>query len=287
MKPEISIGLPFYNNRRTLLAAVKSVLSQTYQNWELILIDDGSDDGAKHIVEVLINDDPRITLISDGLNLGLIHRLNQIIDLAKGVYIARMDADDMMLPQRLEKQIEAFKANPNVDIVSTAAYTIDENDTPIGVRGTTEITTRTTKDVLTKPFLVHPTILVKTSWYKNNRYDKDFVRAEDYELWCRTFDKTKFYNIKEPLFLYREGNVNVANYISSMITVRNVIRKHGRRVLSKKEMSKEVIKTYLKSYLYQFMGTFNAQYLLSSRRNTGLTESQKTHISQVIQEIKR
>ena len=105
----LTIGLPFFNNDKTLADAVKSILIQSYKDWELILIDDGSTDGSNDIAKKFASIDNRIKLVSDGQNRGLIYRLNQIIDLAKGEYIARMDSDDMMMPGKLAKQMEGQK----------------------------------------------------------------------------------------------------------------------------------------------------------------------------------
>jgi glycosyltransferase involved in cell wall biosynthesis len=282
----ITIGLPFYNNEKTLEKAINSVLMQTYSNWELLLIDDGSIDGSKSLALKAARSEKRIRYLSDGVNRGLVYRLNQITNMAKGQYIARMDADDMMLPEKLEKQLIVFQHHPEIDIVATAAYTIDEYDTPIGIRDTKNIELIHKKEILKNALLIHPTILVKTAWYKANKYDKDFLRAEDYELWCRSFEHTKFYRITEPLFLYREGNVTLRNYNLSMQTLRKIFKKYGRGVLTHRELSFEILKTHIKSFMYSFFSFFGVQYLLSARRNVLLTPQQKQLIDADILKIK-
>lgn len=282
----ITIGLPFYNNEKTLEMAVKSVLVQTLESWELILIDDGSRDESLVIANKMASMDDRIRVISDGQNRGLVFRLNQIIDIAQADYIARMDADDIMLPERLEKQLEVFNSYPKVDVVATAAYTIDENDNPIGIRDTEPIVLNNGKDVFKKSILIHPSILVKKEWYKSNKYDKEFIRAEDFELWCRTFMYTNFFRITEPLLLYREGNVSVKNYTLSMKTLRMIYRKHARAILSNSELALALFNTYLKSFLYQFMGSFGLQHILTSRRNDSLSPAQIKYINAFILKLK-
>src|SRR5690349_23370493 len=126
----VTIGLPFYNNQSTLELAIKSVFAQTYKNWELLLVNDGSTDGSLEIAKKII--DKRVQLISDGSNKGLIFRLNQIASLAKGKYLARMDADDLMHPLRIEKQIKFLQQHQDTDLVDTGAYSINENENPIG-----------------------------------------------------------------------------------------------------------------------------------------------------------
>lgn len=283
---KITIGIPFYNNEKTLDLAVKSVINQTFIDWELFLMDDGSTDSSISIALKYVNSDKRISLICDGKNQGLVYRLNQIIDLANGEYIARMDSDDVMLPERLEKQINEFVKNPKLDIVATAVYTIDENDKPIGIRDAFNIDLKSKKEILKKSLLVHPSILVKKEWCKLNKYDKKYVRAEDYELWCRTYSYTNFHRITEPLLLYREGNITVKNYVSSMKTIRLIYRNYSKGVLSNSELVFEIFKTYLKSLLYRLMGVFQLQYLITSKRNNPLSTEQIISVESKIQELK-
>ena len=99
----VTIGIPFYNASQFLEYAIKSVINQTYTNWELILVDDGSTDDSLSIARSF--NDQRIKILSDGVNKGLVSRLNEIILNSRGSYIARMDADDIMHFERIEKQI--------------------------------------------------------------------------------------------------------------------------------------------------------------------------------------
>lgn len=283
----VTIGIPFYNNEKTIHSAINSVIYQTFKDWKLILIDDGSSDNSLHIAKKLAARDERITIISDGKNKGLVARLNQIIDLADADYIARMDADDIMLPERIQKQLEVFKKKSELDVVATAAYTIDENDNPIGIRDTEAIDTTDPKNVFRRSLLIHPSILVKSSWFKKNKYDKDYFRAEDYELWCRTFAYTNFHRIEEPLLLYREGNVSIKNYIASMKTLRKIFRVHGIGILTKREIIKAIASTHLKSTIYKVCGFFSMQHVLTANRNNTLSMTQKNEIKAFINKINK
>lgn len=282
----VTIGIPIYNAEKYLADAINSVINQTYTNWELLLVDDGSTDNSIEIAKDFVNFDSRIRLISDGINRGLVFRLNQIIDLSKTNFIARMDADDIMLPERLEKQISIFANYPTVDIVATAAFTIDENNKPIGIRDVNDILINDYKDVFKKSLLIHPSILVKKEWFQLNKYDDNYKRAEDFELWCRTYSFTNFYRIKEPLLLYREGNVNVENYILSMKTLRIIYRNYAKGLCSNRELAIEISKTHLKSLLYRLTGFFGVQYLISSRRNIPLTQDQINYVNDIVSELK-
>jgi glycosyltransferase involved in cell wall biosynthesis len=203
----ISIGIPFYNCERFLPDAIRSVFAQTYQDWELILVDDGSTDHSLDIAKSI--DDPRVRVISDGINRHLAYRLNQLIVESKYDFVARMDADDMMFPKRLEIQL-AFFNNPKINIVSSAACTINDeniikvirnnkgqpNISPIGV-------------ALHQHMLLHPTMIVRKKWYLANQYNPEYHVAEDLELFLRstikgTLDSSMVHFINDPTVFYRE-----------------------------------------------------------------------------------
>ena len=124
----ISIGIPFYNAEKYLEDAIFSVLAQTYEFWELILIDDGSSDNSLVIANMYAKKDSRIRVISDGMNKKLPYRLNQLIQESTGDFIARMDADDIMHPERLEKQLRFLETNKRYDLVSTGLVSIDNDN---------------------------------------------------------------------------------------------------------------------------------------------------------------
>src|SRR5271157_3722803 len=111
----VTIGLPAFNARPYLELALRSIFAQTFRDWELIIIDDGSSDGSPELLHCL--DDERVRVIADGQHLGLGARLNQIVGMARGRYIARMDADDLMHPERLQTQLDYLLQHPRVDVV--------------------------------------------------------------------------------------------------------------------------------------------------------------------------
>ncbi len=280
--PLVTIAIPFYNNENTLNDAVKSVFAQTFGDWELLLLNDGSTDQSVQLVREV--HDSRVRIIDDHQNRGLIYRLNQVSTLARGKYIARMDADDLMMPDRIAKQVDFMIRYPEMDLVDTAAYTIDELNNPVGKRGAEPI--RVDKNnVLKQALLLHASILGKREWFVNNLYDPGYKRAEDYELWCRTYKYATFGRIPEHLYIIREGKVNVKNYLASMNTLRKIFFVYGKRELSYYSLYWEVLKTYLKSFAYLFMGMFNKQDVLSARRNIPLSVEEKQLLREKIQEI--
>lgn len=205
--PLISVGIPFYNNEEYLSYAIQSVIMQSYANWELILVDDGSTDKSFEIAKKFQSLDKRIKVISDGKNKKLPTRLNQLIDESKGQYIARMDADDIMHPDRLFKQFTYLNSNRDIDIVSSGLVSIDSNNCIRGYRASSNIITNVSID---KGFpIVHPSVMARKNWFLRNKYNENLPRSQDYELWCRSFVKNdlKIAILPELLLYYREEGV--------------------------------------------------------------------------------
>lgn len=200
--PLVSVGIPFLNCENCLLNSVRSIFAQAYTNWELILVDDGSTDSSLDIARSI--DDPRVRFLPpDGRNRRLPARLNQITRAAKGDYVARMDADDLCSPKRIEKQLELFQKDPKLDVVGTGMIYLDLDDIPLGdsfaPASHAEICSRPTR----KFGLCHPSIMAKKSWYEKNRYDESLPVAQDFDLWLHTYKHSKFANVPEPLYYYR------------------------------------------------------------------------------------
>lgn len=206
----ISIGIPFYNAENYLSDSINSVLAQSYPYWELILVDDGSSDKSLQIAQEFAAKDNRIRIISDGLNKNLPARLNQINLEAKYDYIARMDADDIMHPEKLKKQLMTLQENSDIDVLGTNAYIIDNNNLVFARRY------KKNKGVEKADYFIHPTIMGKKSWFLANPYDENAIRIEDAELWYRSKHQSNFMVLHEPLFFYRE---NLGNYYSKYLKV--------------------------------------------------------------------
>lgn len=284
--PFLTVGLAFYNVEKTVASAVKSVLMQTYDNFEMIIIDDGSTDNSFAVVEELAKQDDRITLIRGERNMGVGTRLNQITDMAKGEYIVRMDADDMMLPDKIEKQMAVMLGDKNIDLTDCAAYIIDERGVPVGKRKNNDISNLTLRKILkSRTVFFHPTIIAKTSWFKKNRYNDDYKRGPDFELWCRTFGNTNYYRMEEPLFLYREGKVSIRNYEISSISFRRTLNTYAKGNLSAFELKKEIFNSYIRTFMYRFFGFFGIQHFLTATRNQKLSQEEKEKIHGNIQNI--
>lgn len=281
--PLVSIVIPFYNNEDTLLEAIKSVYAQTYKNWELILLDDGSKDKSLDIAREVTNS--KVKVISDGVNRGLVYRLNQSPSLVKGDYIVRMDADDLMHPKRIEKQMALFLKDENLDLVDTGAFSINEIGEPLGIRGLIPIQ-YDPKFIINNAMLLHASVIGKKEWFLQNKYDEVYIRAEDRELWLRTYKDSKFARVEEPLYIVREGKVNVKNYIRSVTTVRKILKVYGPNIFSKRELNIEILKTHLKVILIKITGFFKIQDYITERRNNSLTKERQEELIATMNQIK-
>ncbi|MEL6495748.1 MAG: glycosyltransferase family 2 protein [Cyanobacteria bacterium J06623_7] len=207
MKPLVSIGMPIYNCQNTIRAAVNSILNQTYDNWELILIDDGSQDDTLAIASSF--NDPRIKVITDGTNLNLPNRLNQAIDLSQGKYFARMDGDDISYPERLAAQVAYLENHPEVDLLATNIIAIDNDSNPTGTFPAIE----SHEEICRRPWagfpMTHPTWMGRLSWFQTHRYRPEALRTEDTDLMIRTFDNSRFAKLPEVMLGYRVGTLSL------------------------------------------------------------------------------
>lgn len=282
MEPLITIAIPVFNGEKTLAFAIKSVLAQTYKNWELFIVNDGSTDRSMDVANQFSNS--RIQIVDDHVNKGLIARLNFITSIANGKYIARMDADDIMHPERLKRQVAFMEANHHFDVVDSAIYIINENNEVEGIRNTESLAT-SKASVLTHCLLTHPAVLGKKEWFIKYPYDPDYLRAEDYELWIRGYDNSKYGRVQEPLLFYREGNVNIRNYVNSSKSLRKIIRRYGPSLISNPGKRRIILLSYLKQWGYALFGFFKAQRLLVSFRSAKINQIEKEQAELIISKI--
>lgn len=228
--PLVCIGMPVWNCHKSLESSLRSLLMQTYTDWELMLIDDGSTDGTQEIAKRF--PDPRIKIFSDGENQGLPARLNQAIQMAKSKYFARMDGDDIAYPERLECQVSYLEQHRDVDLVGSSVSVFGTNGTPLGCR----IVPVTHTSICARPFagfpIIHPTYFGRLEWFQHFRYRVEAIRCEDQDLLLRSYRTSKFANIPEILLGYREEKI----YLKKILTSRRFgawsrfqeLRRYGR-----------------------------------------------------------
>lgn len=200
--PKVSIVMSVYNCERYVGEAVKSMLQQTFSDFEFIIVNDGSTDQTPEILRQF--DDPRI-LVIDQRNSGLTVSLNRGIRLAKGEYIARMDADDLSEPERLEKQVEALDRNPGIGVVSCWYKVIDENGFLLAYKRLPNDVKQLAKLLMRDNPICHGSVMMRKRAIQTvGLYNENLRYAQDYELWLRMLRQGYgFYVIPEFLYSYR------------------------------------------------------------------------------------
>lgn len=188
-----------YNAEKTLRAAVDSIIKQDFQDFEFIIVDDGSTDQSFKILESY-QSESRIRIFKNEKNVGLAQTLNVCLGFAQGDYIARQDADDCSHPNRFTEQINFLKAYPQIDVLGTAANLVDDEHKcwgKIAYPHSPQIS-----DWVKRSQIIHPTVLMKTELIRKiGGYDPKALRVEDYELWFRLLHaKAHFRNLEESLY---------------------------------------------------------------------------------------
>lgn len=203
MKPLISILLPVYNSEQYVQECLESILAQTYKNWELIIVNDGSTDNSDKIVKAFISEClNKVTYLSLEHN-GLPYCLNKGVEVAAGKYIARMDADDIMLENRLELQVDFLENNANVGVLGGYTLEIDEHGVDSSMI-TPPIHDSEIKQALyySCPIL-HPSVMIRKELLQKNLYKELYPNPEDLELFMRLEKITTFRNLETVLIKKR------------------------------------------------------------------------------------
>lgn len=254
---KISVIMGIYNCENTLPDAIESILKQTYTDWELIMCDDCSTDGTYAIAEKYQKENPeKIILIKNESNKKLAFTLNHCLQYAKGEYIARMDADDLSVPERFEKQVAFLEQNSEYQLVSTLMQRFSkEGLADIGERE--EIPNK--YSMLKGPPFNHATILTYKYVYDSlggYTVEKRTERGQDYDLWFKFFAKGyKGYNMQEPLYLVRE-DINAIKRRTPKVRLQVLkTTKIGYKMLGfpKRYYIKTALKTYLKCLIPSWM----------------------------------
>src|SRR3990167_9027923 len=203
MKPKISVIMSVYNGMPFLEEAVESILKQTYKNFEFIIVDDASTDGTLTFLKSL--KDERIKLIKNKKNLGLAASLNIALRQAQGDYVARMDADDISYPERLNTQLKYLEKNKEIDLCGSWVTLINQEGKTAGKNRKNPLEDYKIKRLLgVYPTIIHPSFFGTRKFFINSGgYKNEFDGAEDYELLCRVKNRFKYANIAKELIQMR------------------------------------------------------------------------------------
>ena len=279
----VTIGIPTYNVGRFINQTIKSILAQSYINFELIITDDGSTDNT--IEEVKKFNDPRIKLIVDGENRGISYRLNQQINLAKGKYFVRMDGDDLMFPDRVEKEVAYLERHPDVDVVGGKAIVIGDNNEILGFR---ESGGRYFKksDVFFATRFIHPSIAGKTEWFQKWKYREEMAGCEDMDLWIRSFDYSTFADCPEPIIFYRDPlRFKLRTYLYRQKKVVKCIWQLRDEMPSPKILVRCILKSFIASCFSVFLSIIGRDKQMISRRNKQLEHDEFKKYQRILAEL--
>lgn len=267
-QPLISVIVSAFNAEATIASAIRSILRQSVSEFELLIADDGSTD--RTLATIREFDDPRITVLSDGRNLGMARRLNEMIDRARGEYIARMDADDLMMPRRLETQLDFLRGQPEVDVVDSGAYIAWPGSGVVGKRVAPLHVTAVR--ALDSGLLIHPAVMAVADWFRSHRYSARFLRGQDRELWARSLRDTTFARVPQPLIVYFDNpESSHAMYRANMRSGRRTIRLHGPNLIGPVATAALLSRSCLKETFHRVSHTFGIRTSLYARRNEALS----------------
>lgn len=220
--PKISVIMPVYNTQEPLLReAIESILNQTYTDFELIIIDDGSKNNVSEVVKSYT--DERIKFYQNEKNIGINNTNNKALSLVNGEYIARMDSDDISLPDRFLKQVEFLDNNPDVGVLGTSFQMFGKYDEET-------IMPTTNDEIVQRIFdgdtpIANPTSMMRAHLIKEIGHNLEYAYAEDFWLWAMLVGKTKFANLPEILLKYRwyGGNVSKLHTIEQSLNTQKIM----------------------------------------------------------------
>ncbi|RSK40700.1 glycosyltransferase family 2 protein [Mangrovimonas spongiae] len=221
--PELTVIMPVYNGEKYLEEAIDSVLHQTYTNFTLLVLNDNSTDSTPAILKKYQEQDHRVHVISKNENQGPANLRNEGIKLAETEFIALLDADDIALPTRFEKQIDFLKSNPDVGVCGTWFTVFGDKKEKILKHAVDHEALKI--QFLSSCGIGNPTVMFRKSVLGDLQFEHQYVPAEDYGLWSQLIAKTKFHNIPESLLRYRwhPGNISQTkkdNLIKSEILIK-------------------------------------------------------------------
>jgi glycosyltransferase involved in cell wall biosynthesis len=225
-QPKVSVVMPVYNGELYLREAIDSILNQTFSDFELIVMDDGSTDRSVEIVQTYT--DPRIKLIANPVNQGIRFIANQLNQLAQAEYIARMDCDDISLPHRLAKQVEYLDRHPDIAVVGAQSIYIDTNGKVTATQNIFRCSIEPSSMKWTASYecpFVNPTVMFRKQVLDKELggYDENATFAEDYEIWLRLLrNNYQGANLAEVLLKYRINPQSMMHSASNMTIINAV-----------------------------------------------------------------
>lgn len=210
MNPKVSVLMSVYAERDYVGESILSVRNQDFTDWEMIVVVDNPDPGIEEVVRAAAAGDVRIRLLLNPENLGLTRSLNRAAAEAKGMYLARLDADDVAKPGRLSAQVAFLDAHPEMGVVGTWAEVIDKDGRVMGAIRPETDPKKISSGLLFKNQLIHPSVMMRREVFeKAGRYDEAMRRSQDYELWLRMRHHAQLANLPEMGISYRRHDASI------------------------------------------------------------------------------
>lgn len=205
---KVTVFMPVYNSEKYLNTSIDSILNQTYKNFELLIIDDGSTDSSMDIINSY--NDTRIKVIKNNENKGLPYTRNLGLNLSTGDYIAIMDSDDISYPNRLEKQVDFLEKNQEIDILSSNCDELVD-EVILKTKSVNKKSDEVKLELNFRCCIGNPTVMMrrKSIIDKNISYREECFIAQDYSFWVDCISSCNFYHMKESLIAYRTGHNNI------------------------------------------------------------------------------
>ena len=234
-KPLVSVIMSVYNGEDWLDDAMQSIVKQTYDNWEFIVIDDASNETSQQTLNKY-KSDPRIRVIRQSQRNGLTRNLNIAASMIKGDLIARMDADDISYPDRFQKQVEYLQQHPETDLVAGFIEFIDEKGIPKGVwkDDRERITNEQIRAILPwRSCIAHPTVMFRKELFREFRYNETQTHSQDWDMWLQLADHGKILEkIPEPVLLYRVHDQSTTSLSNKGFALRKMQQTYKRYLQS-------------------------------------------------------
>jgi glycosyltransferase involved in cell wall biosynthesis len=279
----VTVGIPFHDEERFLEPAIRSVLAQTFENLELLLVDDGSTDRSLEIARSF--SDPRVNVLPpDGERRFLAARLNEITRRARGEVIARMDGDDVAHPERLARQVAVMQRDASYDAVGTWAALIGEDEEPFAITEAASLPA-TLATALTRGLFPHATLVARRAWLAANPYDETLTRAEDRDLWCRTVQTSRFHVVPAPLYVVRTHERDasfVADYLASQEQNRELFVRYGRAAMGTRRAAVQWAASHAKGLVMRAAVQAHLARRLVRRRGRLPSEEEKTLVREAL-----
>ena len=284
--PRVTIGVPFFNEEAWLERAVQSVLAQTVEAIEVLLVDDGSTDRSLSMASAIR--DPRVHVLSDGMRRGLPARLNEITRRASAPLVARMDADDVAHPDRLARQLEALEAQ-SVDAVGTWIGLMDAQEHPFAVVESASHPA-SPNDALSRGLFPHATMLARRDWLLTHPYDETLTRAEDRDLWCRTVHGSRFAVVDDVLYLVRTSALRpefLSDYVTSQRQNRRLALRYGPSLVGLSKTARTWLSSFGKEMVFRAAAGLGLDDRLVRRRGRVPRRAERERMQEALDALPR